>query len=101
MSRYRMEDGTILDTYNSSAHWEEGTRWDGSNHISLATGSQWNHETLYRSRKGRYYVEHCSQWEGSTPGAEWVGPRAAAAWLLVNLYEVPVELTAAASEVSE
>ncbi len=54
MARYRMEDGCVLDTANATAEWEEDTYFDGHNRIGVATGSQWNHETLYRSRKGRY-----------------------------------------------
>jgi hypothetical protein len=100
MARYRIE-GTIVDTDNASQSWEEATRWDGNNWISKATGSQWEHETLYRSRKGRYYVEHTSQWEGSTPHAEWVSPQEAARWLLLNEREVPAELAEAVEQVAE
>lgn len=101
MARYRMPDGTIVDTDNASAHWEEETRFDGNNHISLATGSQWTHQTLYRSRRGRYYVEHSSQWQGSSPSAEWVSEQEAARWLLLMEYDLPEDLIPFAEEVSE
>ena len=101
MARYRMEDGTVVDTDNASASWSEGTDWDGSNHISKATGTQWNHQTLYRSRKGRYYIEHTSQWQGSRPHAEWVSPQEAARWLLANDEELPEDIAHLAEEVSE
>jgi len=84
MSTYRMDDGTVVKTENRSAMWGEATRWNGNNHISVATGSQWNHQTLYRSRKGRYYIEHESQWQGSTPHAEWVSNHEATRWLIAN-----------------
>ena len=100
MAKYRIEN-IIVDTDNATAHWNEAKRWDGRNHISVATGSQWNHETLYRSRRGRFYVEHESAWQGSTPRAEWVSPEEAARWLLANEHEVPAELAAAADSVSE
>jgi hypothetical protein len=100
MARYRIE-GTIVDTGNSTAHWEEATRWNGNNHISKATGSQWEHQTLYRSKKGRYYVEHTSQWQGSTPHAEWVSPEEAARWLLQNDHELPADLQELEAEVAE
>lgn len=83
-ARYEMSDGTVVNIGNASAQWKEGTQWDGHNRISLATGSQWDHETLYRSRRGRYYVERSSQWQGSTDSAEWVSNEEAARWLLVN-----------------
>jgi hypothetical protein len=100
MARYRIED-TIVDIDNSTNSWAEKTRWDGNNHISIPTGSQWHHQTLYRSRRGRYYVEHTSQWQSSSPRAEWVSPEEAARWLLVNEYEVPKELANAAEQVTE
>ena len=101
MARYRMDDGTVVDTDNATQHWNEDKRWDGNNHISVATGTQWDHETLYRSRKGRYYVERTSQWQGRNPSAEWVSLRGAASWLLANDEAIPEELAAAAAEVSE
>ncbi|MGH7177241.1 MAG: hypothetical protein ACREJC_07670 [Tepidisphaeraceae bacterium] len=101
MERYRMDDGTVVDTDNAKRSWEEASRFDGSNHISKATGSEWAHEQLYRSRKGRYYLERWSQWQGSTPGAEWISKRAAAAWLAANEHEIPDDLKAEANEVIE
>jgi len=82
MSKYRMSDGMVVDTKNSTGCWEEDTEWDGHNHISCATGSQWEHQTLYRSRRGRYYLESTSQWQGSTPSAEWISNEEAVRWLL-------------------
>lgn len=101
MSRYTMDDGTVVDTAKSTDHWDEDTRWDGRNHISVATGSQWDHETLYRSRKGRYYVVHSSQWQGSVDRAEWVSNHQAVRWLLANNRDVPEELESLVDDVSE
>lgn len=101
MSRYTMDDGTIVDTKNAVQHWDEGTRWNGNNHISIATGSQWVHQTLYQSRKGRYYVETVSQWQGSTPRAEWVSNREAAKWLLAMEHDLPEDLAAFEDEIAE
>ena len=100
MARYRIE-GTVIDTKNASARWDEETDWDGRNQISRATGSQWDHEALYCSRRGRYYVEHVSQWQGSTPHAEWVSPQEAARWLLLMGHDLPRALEAHEAEVSE
>lgn len=101
MSAYKMEDGTVVDTANAKQHWEEATYHDGRNLISKATGDQWLHQDLYRSRKGRYYLVHSSQWQGSKDHAEWISKRTAAAWLLANEHEVPADLTEEAAEVSE
>jgi len=101
MIRYRMDDGTIIDTTNASRSWKEETDWDGNNHVSRATGSQWSHQTLYRSKKGRYYVEHTSQWQGSRPHVEWVSPEEAARWLLLMEEELPEDLAHLESELVE
>ena len=93
MSTYRMSDDTIVKTENATHYWEESTRWDGSNQISVATGSQWMHETLYRSRKGRYYVEHTSNYQSSTPHAEWVSNEEAARWLMQCELDLPKDLS--------
>lgn len=99
--KYRMEDGTILNTDKAAKSWDEATRWDGRNNISVATGSQWTHQTLYQSRRGRYYVEHYSQWEGSTPHAEWVSEHEAARWLLMCDHETPKKLAHLVDEIEE
>jgi len=101
MTRYRMDDGTVVDTNNANQSWDEDTRWDGRNHISLATGTQWDHQTLYRSRKGRFYLEHTSQWEGKTPSAEWVSHRTAVSWLMTNEHKIPEDLLEVAESLSE
>lgn len=99
--KFRMEDGTIVNTENATKSWDEDTRFDGNNHISRATGSQWNHQTLYRSRKGRYYIVHESQWQGSTPHAEWVSPQEAARWLTLMNHDLPTDLEQYQDEVTE
>lgn len=101
MDVYRMDDGTIVKTENASQSWEEATFWDGNNHISRATGSQWDHETLHRSRKGRYWVECTSQRQGTRAHAEWFSDHKAAQWLLHNEHELPEDLKALEAEVSE
>lgn len=101
MAKYRMEDGTIVNTEKAKQHWDEDTRWDGRNYISKATGSQWNHETLYRSRKGRFYKVCESQWQGSTPNAEWIGEHDAVSWLSLMGHDIPDDLAKIVEEVEE
>jgi hypothetical protein len=96
-----MEDGTIVKTENATAHWDEETDWDGNNHISRATSSQWNHQELYKSKKGRYYIEHSSQWQGSQPHVEWVSPQEAARWLLLMGHDLPEDLEQYEDDVAE
>jgi hypothetical protein len=101
MSTYRMDDGTVVRTENATAHWDEATRWNGSNHISVATGTQWDHESLYRSRRGRYWILHSSQWQGKLDYATWIDHRPAAEWLLANGHALPEDLAHLEEEVSE
>lgn len=101
MGTYRMEDGTVVNTEKASKEWDEATYFDGRNSISRATGDQWVHQTLYRSRRGRYYVLHTSQWQGSHPSAEWVSEQEAARWLLLNEHDLPDDITHLRDEVEE
>jgi len=93
--------GILVDTAKAKQTWEEATFWNGNNHISKATGDQWTHETLYKSAKGRYYILHSSQWQGSRDHAEEIPPRDAAAWLLLNEHELPEDLAALAGDLIE
>lgn len=101
MASYRLEDGSLVRTENAVEKWEENTHWNGNNHISKATGSQWEHETLYKTKKGRYWVEHWSQWQGSTPSAYLVAPKEAYLWLAMNDHAIPEDLQAIKDEIEE
>lgn len=89
MSRFRMGDGSIVNTNLAQSNWLEDTFFDGQNFVSKATGSQWNHEQLYLSRKNRFYIVSSSQWRGSEDSAEYVSNEEAVRWLLENGHEVP------------
>ena len=92
MATYRMSDGTVVKVENAVQAWNEDMRWDGSNHISVATGSQWSHQKLHCSRKGRYWLECWSNYQGSAPHAEWVSNQEATRWLLANDESLPPHL---------
>lgn len=101
MSKYRMEDETIADTSKAVEYWNEATAWDGRNQISVNTGDQWLHETLFQSSKGRFYVVHSSDWQGSQNRAEWISPEEAVAWLELNNRDVPDHLKHLLEEIAE
>jgi hypothetical protein len=63
---------------------EEGSRWNGNNHISLATGSQWDHEEMWLSRKGLLVIHTWSQYQGSSESWYAVTAEQAAEWLVRN-----------------
>lgn len=101
MGKYRMADGTVVDTDNASASWPERKEFDGHNQVSVHTGDQWSHQHLYRSRKARYYIEHWSDWQGSRAHVEWVSPEEATRWLILNGNKLPEDLAALADEITE
>ena len=94
-------DGRIFRTENSVQSWREETQWDGRNQISVNTGSQWQHERLYQSRKGTYWVVYSSQWQGSVDSASIVSDAEAAAWLLLNSHDIPLDLESVAESIEE
>jgi len=88
MERQILDDGGWFDP-SASEKWDEKTRWDGRNRISLATGSQWNHEILYRTRSGTWIVNWWSQYQGRTETYRQVDVTEAVAWLIRNKHEIP------------
>ena len=102
MKRIVLDNGQWFDR-DKADRYEEDTRWNGNNHVSLATGSQWEHEELYRTKGGRWILHSWSQWQGSTPHWEEISDVTAARWLVVNGHATPaipeVEAATAALEV--
>ena len=74
---------------DKATRFDEDTEWNGNNHISCATRSQWDHERLYRTAGGRWIVYHWSQWQGSTPHYTEISETNAAKWLSINDHEPP------------
>jgi hypothetical protein len=101
MARYKMEDDTVVNTESATTNWNEDRDWNGSNHIGRSSRSQWHDQTLYRSRKGRYYIEYRSRVQGQMDHAEWISPQAATRWLLLNEYDLPEELKQYEEQVTE
>lgn len=72
---------------DAARHFDEGRNWDGSNYISQATGSQWDHEALYLTAGGRWVKNWWSQWQGSTERWTFIDVGEAREWLLRNEYD--------------
>ena len=60
---------------------KEDTFWDGNNHISKATGSQWEHESLYRTAGGQWVLHHWSNYQGQMASYRLISNDKAAEWL--------------------
>lgn len=86
MNRQKIDDGGWFNL-DSAKVWKEDTHWNGNNHISNATGSQWDHEALYKTSKGKFVLNHWSQWQGSKEAWAIISPSEAAEWLVQNGYE--------------
>jgi hypothetical protein len=93
MARTQLTDGSGRWFNKAKAtRWDEGTRWNGNNHISLATGSQWDHEELFRTDSGQFILHSWSQWQGSSEGYEFIDSASAVVWLATNDRDVPDDL---------
>jgi hypothetical protein len=93
MNRQPLENGEWFDI-DAAKHWEEDTYFDGNNHISCATGSQWEHQTLYRTAK-KSWVLHSSREDHARDTWVIVDATTAAQWLVTNNHdteEIPTEL---------
>jgi len=77
----RFFDDTKADLY------KEGQKHDGRNFISEATGSQWDHEAIYRTKGGVYVLNHYSQYQGTQETYEIISKEEAARWFVKNNYE--------------
>ena len=87
------EHGELIGWFDDekAEKFKEMRDWDGSNWISVATGSQWNHQDLYRTAGGRWVLHHWSQWQGSRDWYEFISNERARDWLLKNGHDEAVE----------
>ena len=86
MNRQSINGGGWIDL-DTAKKFAEDRNWDGHNHISVNTGSQWDHEVLYRSVGGVYVLHSWSQYQGSRDTWQRFSIHGAVAWLLRNDYD--------------
>jgi hypothetical protein len=81
MSKISIDNGGWFDP-SKTRKWSEDDWWDGHNYISRATGTQWEHESLYRTRRGAWVLHSWCQWQGSGESYMRISEADAHAWLL-------------------
>lgn len=64
--------------------FHEARDWDGSHNISRATGSQWDHEALYRSASGRWIICSYSNRQDTPTRYRYADLSEVKEWLLVH-----------------
>lgn len=69
---------------DKAVKFDEATWWDGSSFVSCATGSDKEHEQLYRTKGGKWILHHKSQWDGIPVSYKEISNSEAAAWLVRN-----------------
>ena len=86
MNRQSIDGGGWINL-ETAKKFVEDRNFDGHNMISAATGSQWEHETLYRSVGGVYVLHNWSQYQGSRDTWQRISVDQAVEWLLRNDYD--------------
>lgn len=91
MPKYMIE-GSEVDTNNAAASWADVVDKHETAYFSKYTGSAYHRATLYKSRRGRYYMVHKSSLQREPEWAEWLGPERATVFFLRNKLDVPIDL---------
>jgi hypothetical protein len=81
--RINLGDGQWFNVAKAT-RWDEDKRFDGHNMISVATGSEWSHEILYRTASGRWILCCWSNWQGTTDSYTVICENDAHKWLIDN-----------------
>lgn len=94
------ESGSWFDL-EKSEKFDEQTYWNGNNHISMATGSQWHHECLFLTKSGKWILNTWSNYQGVAETYIEISQHAAATWFSrqgFQLDEIPESLHPMVSE---
>jgi hypothetical protein len=87
------DETTLAGWFNpdSSTRYDEATRWDGNNSVSVNPVGRYGHQVLYRTKGGRWVLHNWSQWQGAEERYEFVDDATAKDWLLRNEEDDAVE----------
>ena len=81
MKRVSLTDGSgqWFDSEKAECY-KENFYHDGRNFISKATGSQFEHETVYITKGGKFILNGWSNWQGSVETYKIISKEEAAEW---------------------
>lgn len=84
--RYDRRERTLDGWFEADSALEvaETTTFDGRNNISVHSLSEFHHQSLYRTKGGRWVLCTWSQWQNSEPRYEFVDGETARKWLTIN-----------------
>lgn len=88
MKRIALTDnsGMWFDSEKAESY-KEATFFDGRNFISKATGSAWEHETIYVTKSGKFILNHWSNYQGSRESYELISKEEAARWFAKQSFQ--------------
>lgn len=75
----------------TATHYNEDTYYQGRNEVSRATGTPWDHETLYRTQHGRWVLNTWGDRQGTPEAWRYTDAATAKSWLLRNHHDAAVE----------
>ena len=88
MKRIALTDGSgCWFDEDRAEEFSESTWWDGKNNVSYATGSDREHEWLYRTQGGKWILRWSSQYQGVSTTVDEIDDKTAAAWLVRSNHE--------------
>lgn len=86
MAKQQTNNGNWFET-DGCENWNEASYFDGHNMISVATGSQWDHETLWKTKKGSWILQRSSQYQHIPTTWDEIDESEAMCWLVNNGHE--------------
>jgi hypothetical protein len=87
MKRVYLEDSSKWFDAEAAQMFKEDTWHNGSNFISKATGSQWEHQSLYLTASQKFIIHAWSDFQGKPEIYKEVSNEYAAEWFVKNEYQ--------------
>ena len=82
-------DGNLTGWFDpdKGTEYPEGERWTGQSNVSLATGTEWDREALWRTAKDRWVLHSWARRDEAEESWHYVDEGQARDWLLRNEYD--------------